>query len=305
MKNNNNASESLSVLIIDDNPHNLQVVGTILREAGYKTAVAQSAQQAIDFIDRKTPDLILLDIVMPEMDGFELCAELKTIDRTRDIPVIFLTALTEKDAILSAFSAGGVDYITKPFIEEEVLARVNVHVQLRRSLLRLEAMSITDEMTGAYNRRFAHEMLARQMEISKREKTGFILCYIDVDNLKTINDRFGHEAGDKLITTVVDNLKDRIRPTDYLFRMGGDEFMILFTDTTIKAAEVLIHRLNRELNKQKIHDTVVDFSFGFSEYITGKQVSTESLITEADQMMYEFKQAKKASSAPASSQSKG
>jgi signal transduction histidine kinase len=127
------------ILIVDDNPRNLQVLGNILREKRYKTAIAKSGLHALKLIDKKMPDLILLDIMMPEMDGFEVCRRLKRSDITKDIPIIFISALTEPAEKLRGFKLGGVDYITKPFHQEEVFARVDVHLKLKQSREELRA----------------------------------------------------------------------------------------------------------------------------------------------------------------------
>lgn len=121
------------ILIVDDLPQNLQLLHTTLRNAGYKVAVANTAAVALGFLERSQPDLILLDVMMPEVNGFELCQQLKTLPSCQDIPVIFLTARTEKADILEGFEAGGVDYITKPFENLELLSRVRVHVALKQA----------------------------------------------------------------------------------------------------------------------------------------------------------------------------
>jgi diguanylate cyclase (GGDEF)-like protein len=288
----NNDQKAL-VLIVDDNSHNLQVLGNMLKANGYKPAAAQNGAIALTFVQKTLPDLILLDIMMPEMDGIEVCKELKKQESTQKIPVIFITALSDTRDKLKAFKVGGVDYITKPFVQEEVLARIKVHIALKKALEQLEQMSITDEMTGAFNRRFAYEILAKQIEMAKREQSSFILCYIDIDNLKKINDTYNHTEGDLLINTVVNSLKEVIRASDYLFRMGGDEFLLLFPKAKLKESSHLIERLRKHLNQQKIHDIPMDFSFGFSEFNPDSPLSPEELVKHADSKMYEAKMKKK------------
>jgi diguanylate cyclase (GGDEF)-like protein len=281
------------VLIVDDNPQNLQVLGNMLKEHGYKPAAAQNGITALSFVQKKQPDLILLDIMMPGMDGIKVCQQLKQQETTKKIPVIFITALSDTRDKLKAFQAGGVDYITKPFVQEEVLARINVHIALKTALEKLEKMSITDEMTGVFNRRFAYDILAKHIEMAKREQSSFILCYIDIDNLKKINDTYNHTEGDLLINTVVNSLKETIRASDYIFRMGGDEFLLLFPKAKLKESYNLIERLRETLNHQTIHDLPIDFSFGFSEFEQRDTVSAEELIKRADLKMYQAKMKKK------------
>ena len=282
------------ILIVDDNPQNLQVLGSMLKEHDYKPAAAQNGDKAIEFVHKKIPDLILLDIMMPGMDGIEVCRRLKSQESTRDIPIIFITALSEIKDKLKAFAIGGVDYITKPFITEEVLARINVHIKLKEALEKLLQVSITDEMTGVFNRRFAYEILSKQIETTKRTKENFIICYIDIDNLKKINDTHGHSEGDLLIGKVVEALKQITRSSDYIFRMGGDEFLLIFPGIEIQQINNLIDRIRQQLNNQEIHNQPIDFSFGFAEFAPEKQhYSPDELINIADSGMYKLKLQKK------------
>ncbi len=286
-------SKTPLILIVDDNPQNLQVLGSMLKEHGYKPAAAQNGEKAIEFVQKKSPDLILLDIMMPDMDGIEVCRRFKAQKSTKDIPIIFITALSEIKDKLKAFAIGGVDYITKPFITEEVLARINVHIKLKEALEKLMQVSITDEMTGVFNRRFAYEIITKQIETSNRTKENFVICYIDIDNLKIINDTYGHAEGDFLINTVVEALKQITRTCDYIFRMGGDEFLLIFPKIQLQQFNNLINRIVQQLNSKKIHNQPIDFSFGFAEFQHDKQqLSPDELINIADSGMYKSKNKK-------------
>jgi len=284
------------ILIVDDNPQNLKVLGEILSREGYRLIAAQNGTKALALLEKKIPDLILLDIMMPDISGIAVCRQLKQREATQHIPVIFITALTATKSKLEAFGVGAVDYITKPFVEEEVLARVNVHLALKKALASLRILTTTDAMTGVFNRRFAYEILTKQIAIAKRENSSFVLCYIDIDNLKKINDIHGHTAGDTLISTIADSLKKTVRASDYIFRIGGDEFLLLFPNAELRASEILIKRLRELLNQQKIEDVPIDFSFGFSEYHAGDNISLETLIKIADDEMYGSKLEKKSKS---------
>jgi diguanylate cyclase (GGDEF)-like protein len=290
MINNDKPSQ---ILIVDDSQLDLELLDHFMRENGYRTVTAQTGAEALEFIQSNTPDLILLDMMMPIMDGISVCEQLKVQEGTHNIPVIFITALSDIQHKIEAFKVGGVDYIVKPFIQEEVLARVNVHLKLKKALEKLEEMSRTDPMTGIGNRRFAYEILAKQIEMVNREQSSFIVCYVDIDNLKTINDNHGHAAGDRLIKTVVDSLKGVIRSSDYLFRMGGDEFLIIFPKAKLDESEKLIERIRESLNKQTICGNPIDFSFGLSEFNAGASLSIDELIKRADSRMFKAKKIKK------------
>ncbi len=282
------------ILIVDDSKVELKILEKLLTKNGYQLALAKNANEALDFLKTEIPDLILLDIVMPTMDGIELCKHLKMQDSTMNIPVIFLTGLSDTQSKLEAFQVGGVDYVTKPFIKEEVLARINVHIHLQNALKKLEEISVTDEMTGAFNRRFAYEILSKQISAANREKTLFSVCYIDVDNLKTINDTYGHDEGDKLINTVVNSIKNNIRSSDYIFRMGGDEFLVILRQSGMKDSyhifENICHKLNTE---EKICGIPIDFSFGLAEFKAGDKILQDELIKLADSRMFDAKKQKK------------
>jgi len=288
-----NTKKQSQILIVDDSQLDLEMLAHLLMANGYKIVAAQTGAKALKLIQSNPPDLILLDMVMPLMDGISVCSQLKEQETTRKIPVIFITASSGIQNKIEAFQVGGVDYIVKPFIQEEVLARINVHLKLKKALERLEELSRTDEMTGIGNRRFAYEILAEQTETVKREQSSFILCYIDIDNLKTINDNHGHDEGDRLIKTVVNSLKGVIRGSDYLFRMGGDEFLIIFPQAKLDYSEKLIERIRKILNKQTICGIPIDFSFGFSEFNAECSLSTDELIKRADESMLKAKGVKK------------
>lgn len=286
-------NEPSQILVVDDNPQNLQVIGNILKAHGYRIAMAQNGRQAIEYVEKKNPDLILMDIMMPGMDGLETCQAIKANEKGVDIPIIFITALTESGNKLKAFEVGGVDYITKPFMKEEVLARVKVHIGLKKAMERLQQMVVTDEMTGVFNRRYAYEVLSREMSVAKRNNTLFTLCFVDIDNLKVINDTYGHEKGDQLINEVVKGFTGAIRTSDYIFRMGGDEFLLLFPGTDIEDATILVQRLYDKINRKEICGMPIDFSVGFAKFGSNDDINSEELIKTADDAMYEQKQQKK------------
>ncbi|MCF7929654.1 MAG: diguanylate cyclase [Spirochaetales bacterium] len=288
-------TEDAHILIVDDILDNLQLLGTIVRDAGYQVAAASSGKEAIDYAVKTQPDLVLLDIMMPDMDGIETCRRLKADTRTDDIPVIFITALDRIEDKVKAFEAGGVDFITKPYIREEVRMRVQVHLRLRFAIQQVKKQARTDDLTGVFNRRAAYELLKKHINLSRRENYSLVICYIDIDNLKEMNDRYGHEAGDRLIVTTADAILDRIRKSDYVFRMGGDEFMLLFPKAEVEEARSLIERIQAALGREEINRLPVEFSYGFSTFRPESKETLEELIGRADQSMYRLKQQKKVS----------
>lgn len=282
-------SERGTVLIVDDNPQNVQLLAQILQDENFGIIIALSGSEALQYLAKEQPDLILLDIMMPQMNGFEVCKKIKDSPKIRNIPVIFLTALHELSDKLNAFENGAVDYITKPFLREEVVARVMVHVQLRRTILKLKRMAVTDELTGLFNRRFCFDVFKRQLALANRYKRSLVIYYVDINNLKKINDTYGHDEGDNVIRRVATELRKNIRVSDFIFRLGGDEFLLLFPETDLESTNNLMNRVKTILNRQKIQDVVVDFSFGYTEYKPGDKTTIRELIQKADNAMYENK----------------
>jgi len=288
-----NKSQTSTILAVDDNPRNLQVIGSLIKKWGYNTVLAQSASECLEYLNKNSPDLILMDILMPDMDGYEACRKIKTDSKNNHIPILFITALSETNNIVTAFKSGGVDYITKPFIAEEVKARIDVHLKLKAALEKLERMTITDEMTGAYNRRYANIILQRELKIARRLSQKFIVCGIDIDNLKIINDNHGHDGGDILIKKVVEMIKLTIRETDYIFRMGGDEFMLVLPDTKMPEGQSLLKRLHHRIHQETIFGKPIDFSYGLAVFELDNECSLAQLLRIADDKMYEQKKQKK------------
>lgn len=281
------------ILIVDDNIENIKVVGIVLKNSGYELIIAQDGYEALGCIKEVKPDLILLDIMMPEINGYEVCKILKNDVSTKDIPIIFLTAKIEIEDIVKGFEVGGVDYIAKPFIKEELLARVKTHLELKKAIEELKKVAVTDILTGVFNRRFAYNILYEQIESAKLKKQNFIICFIDIDNLKIVNDSFGHKEGDKLILTIVNSLKENNKLSNYICRMGGDEFIIIFPNTRLEDCIQTIDTVVGILDGKKIKSVPISFSKGFAEYRFDMDIDIDRLIEIADKNMYKEKIAKK------------
>ncbi|MGK7962210.1 response regulator [Crocosphaera sp.] len=220
------------ILIVDDIRQNLQVVGNILEGAGYKTTFATNGKQGIERAKTAYPDLILLDLMMPEMDGFEVCHILKSDENLARIPIIFLTASNEKEHLIHACKEGAADYVTKPFNRFELLARVETHLklsdrtqQLKKALEIVEKLSI-DFLTGINNRYAFNGFVQEKLNAL----TGDEKCYlflIDIDRFRDINETYNIIVGDKLLKQCVEVIKTCLQDSDYFARIGGEEFAIL------------------------------------------------------------------------------
>jgi diguanylate cyclase (GGDEF)-like protein len=296
---------SLSVLIVDDNSKNLQVLADILRSQNYKVAMARDGAKALKFVNRMIPDLILLDIMMPETDGFEVCRRLKADEHTKDIPIIFISALISTEDKVKGFELGGVDYITKPFQREEVFARIKTHLELKRSKeevktayekLRkayeeLEVAARTDSLTRLSNRRDIIEKMKYEKNRSARSGKPFSLILSDIDDFKKFNDQYGHDCGDFVLTAAAELIRSRVRKQDHVARWGGEEFLMLLPETGLDGGLVLAEAIRKalsekifEYNAEKLKITM---TFGVSAYTTAMTI--DQCIKYADESLYKGK----------------
>ena len=183
------------ILIVDDNAEVLQQTNDLLSQVGYSVVQCSSGEEALEFLEKERVDLVLLDINMPSLNGYEVCLRIRQGHALDDLPIIFLTSREDSDSIAKGFHAGASDFVSKTAVSEILLARVNVHIRLARTLRYLRDISLTDDLTGAYNRRHAMYSLREWFARSKRYGTHFSLIYFDLNGLKQINDSYGHQAG--------------------------------------------------------------------------------------------------------------
>jgi diguanylate cyclase (GGDEF)-like protein len=298
------------ILIVDDNPANLSVLSKVLKSSGLKVRVATDGKSAIEQVQYDPPDLILLDVKMPGIDGFQTCQCLKSNLNTQDIPVIFMTALADTEYKVKGLSLGAVDYITKPFQEVEVLARVRVHLQLRfltqqvmeqSTALRqanqeLQRLAHLDGLTELANRRRFDEYLHDQWQRLQREKAPLSLILCDVDYFKSYNDYYGHQAGDDCLKQVANALKKCLkRPTDLVCRYGGEEFAAILPNIGLKEAIQVVQLMQSSVqNLNLVHcqspiSKNVTVSLGISSQIPNPDWSVNLLIKATDAALYEAK----------------
>ncbi len=304
-----------NILIVDDIPDNLRLLAKILESQGYMVRKSLNGKMALQAVLRNPPDIILLDINMPEINGYEVCQQLKSSPATAEIPIIFISALDQVDEKVRAFELGAVDYITKPFQEKEVLMRVKnqlliqqQHQELleKNQLLKQEIqerlraeeevrqLSLTDELTKLYNRRGFFILAEQQLKIARRTQTSYCILFADLDGLKTINDTLGHDIGDKVIVDAAQILKQTFRDADIVARLGGDEFA-LFLPICAGKSEDFYLRLQDNIerfNQQPDRAYVISISLGVQPGDMNSDLSVEELIGLADKLMYKHKRSK-------------
>ena len=261
----NNERKKFSILIVDDEKSNIDVLNHILKEK-YKLFIAKSGESAIKIARENVPDLILLDIIMPDMNGFEVLTQLKKSDLTSNIPVIFITGQDSKEDEIKGLNLGAVDYITKPFHNVIVEARIRTHMKIVEQMQIIERMSIMDELTELPNRRYFNDQLTREWGRAIRETASISLLIIDVDKFKVYNDTYGHPQGDALLQAVSAVFKQALkRPADFVARWGGEEFIMLMPGTDLDGAMEVAERI-----RAGVEETIIPCTDGTS---TGTTVS--------------------------------
>tara|TARA_R110000868_G_scaffold114070_2_gene306021 strand:- start:233 stop:1174 length:942 start_codon:yes stop_codon:yes gene_type:complete len=295
---NETDSPEFSILVVDDAPENVMLLSLILKDLG-KVSSALSGREAIDKALENPPDLILLDIQMPELDGYDVIRALKEDPKTENVPVIFVTGLSDEGDEEKGLKLGAIDYITKPYKPAVVIARVRNHLRLREYAMRLEQLNeelerlaTTDALTSAYNRRYFMSKLDEEVKRVRRYKRPSSLMMIDVDHFKKINDTFGHDVGDHVLIALVKLLEDKVRQLDTVARIGGEEFAILMPETSEKDALILVNRLLDAARAAAItvaDDTVrFTISVGCTEF-DADTVDGEGILKMADMALYDAK----------------
>lgn len=252
------------VLIVDDTATNLQLLAQLLKDE-YHLKVANSGQKALDLAELE-PDLILLDIIMPDMDGYEVCRRLKENEKTKSIPVIFLTGKSEEEDEKYGLSIGAVDYITKPFHASIVAARIKTHITLSQQYQQLQFMAMHDQLTGLHNRHFLLDVASKKLSAAKRHGYPLSMMIMDIDHFKKINDQYGHVAGDAVLSEVAGVVRKYCRNEDVAARMGGEEFVLMLEYCSVEDCKQKAEYLRKEIEVLMPQDIKVTASFGVTQY---------------------------------------
>jgi len=284
------------VLIVDDAPANINILGGALI-SDYNINVATNGADALRLVNSATPpDIVLLDIMMPGMDGYEVCRSIKSDQTSRNIPVIFITAKSEEEDETRGFELGAIDYITKPFSVSIVKARVRTHLELKRRGDLLEEMASIDGLTGIPNRRGFDRVLEKEWRRADRASNWLSLIMIDIDFFKAFNDKYLHLAGDDCLKAVARDLVSApSRAGDFVARYGGEEFAAVLPDTDSRGAVTVAEKMRERIMSLDIKhysSAVADritISLGTASLIPGDGWGPDTLIENADKMLFEAK----------------
>lgn len=285
---------SKKILVVDDDPTITTLIRDYLTERGFIVKVCHKLSDAERLIMSEQPDLMILDIIFPSGNGIEFCKKIRSNQTGKVVPIIFLSVKAKLQDRLSGFACGADDFIAKPFIMEELFARITA---IFSRMQKYEQLVMEDELTGVFNRRYLLQRLHEEINQAKLKNAFFSLMMIDLDNFKEINDSYGHRFGDHALQFFVDIIKTNLRKTnlrktDVLCRCGGDEFVIIMPGTDHSEAVSVLERVRRTLltSPYQIEETEfpLTFSAGVVSYPTDG-LSADELLTAADQAMYRAK----------------
>lgn len=283
------------VLVIDDVAMNATLIASVI-SALCDVQTASCGEEGLQMARDSVPDLILLDVIMPDMDGFEVFQHLRKDSRTAHIPVIFLTALSEPGAEETGLNLGAADFIAKPFRAPVLLARVRNHLELVRQRNMLECLSHVDALTGVANRRYFNLMLPREFSRLQRNHLPLALLMVDVDDFKAFNDHYGHLRGDECLQTVAQTIAQTLhRAADMVARYGGEEFVCLLPETgwegAVKIAQSIQHRITqlKMTHERATAASIVTVSIGVAAALPREIGSSQQLLALADERLYRAK----------------
>jgi diguanylate cyclase (GGDEF)-like protein len=296
------------ILVVDDSRTQLEWLVKVLEREGYVVSGAKDGAEAIRKVRTDPPDLVLLDMILPDMDGLEVLRHIKALPEDQFIPVIILSVKSDLDSKVTGLRLGADDFLAKPFAEAEILARCAAmlrikHLQERLCEMqrKLEEQSITDALTGLKNRRFFDERLHEEFRRAQRYGDYLSLIMIDLDHFKDVNDRHGHPGGDTVLREAAALIRATIRDPDICARYGGEEFAVILPKTHMSGALAVAERVWRELGAKEYallanaagpgSAVRITASLGIAFYPSKDITSSELLLRYADQALYEAKKA--------------
>ena len=288
------------ILLVDDSKLIMGFGKSILSKEGYDVIYAPNGHEALAMVSVENPDLILLDVVMPGMDGYEVCKQLKANEKMRDIPIIMLTSKGETEDKIKGLNLGAVDYITKPFDAGELIARVNtqlrvkeLHKALQEKNKQLQELANKDGLTNLYNHRYFQERLIKEIERAKRYNIDLSFVLIDIDHFKHFNDTYGHQTGDFILKNLGLILNKALRESDMAARYGGEEFALILVHTGSGTAQEAAERLRRTIESYKFevdnNHFQVTISLGIASFLKGRIDTAKDLVECADKALYTAK----------------
>jgi diguanylate cyclase (GGDEF)-like protein len=289
------SAQTSRILVVDDDPFSARLVDTVLRAAGFGVILCTEPGKAFDLALQENPDLIILDVAMPGMDGFRLCQRLRAHPGLQITPVIFVTRKGDVEQRVRGLSVGGNDYVAKPFEPQELVARVRSHLQ---RLAELRELALRDGLTRCYNNKYFKRRLEQELSRAGRHHNTLTVAMIDIDHFKRINDSYGHPAGDAVLARLASILNASVRSHDVVARYGGEEFGIILIEAAAVEAGVVANRLRERIQLHRFEVPAVNgdpltvsctVSIGLASFQKGDTAA--SVLQRADTALYEAKNA--------------
>lgn len=281
------------ILVVDDNLNNIRLLTDILEDENFTVYTADNGAAVLAMVHKLKPDVILLDIMMPGLDGFEVCKLLKNDFDIKDIPVIMVTAKTEGIDIKKSLEMGAFDYIKKPIDEIEVIARVQSAIRFKQTQDKLKEMVMKDGLTGLYNHALLIELFEKEIDKQQRNNGSISFAMIDIDNFKKINDTYGHISGDTVLKELSNILMSSVRGGDIVGRYGGEEFSIVFPGIDEQNAFQLCERIRKEVEDFNfeigIETVKITISIGINFNELKGIINKREIIQKADEALYRAK----------------
>ncbi len=301
----NKLKNSFPILVADDDPIGRKLLENTLVKSGYKVVAVEDGLKALALFNDDFFPIVLTDWMMPGMDGLELCQAIRDTQLPGYVFIILLTARDAKDDIITGLKAGADDYLSKPFLHAELIARINTGIRilkleksLQRANKKIRLMSVTDTLTGSYNKRYLNEYLPVEISRSKRYNRALSVIMCDIDHFKKVNDTYGHQAGDAVLKNFSSCLMQSLRrKIDWVVRYGGEEFLLVLPETDKSGAYQLAQRIRKKIARQETFANDISIqitaSFGISCFIpltSDMTVTPEEIIKQADALLYRSKQ---------------
>jgi len=294
------AGQPVKVLVADDSAVSRKLVELTLSEKQYSLVFAKSGGETLDLFAEHRPALVIVDWMMPDLTGLEICKHIRSRAQASYTYIILLTGKSEKESVVEGLAAGADDYLTKPFHHEELIARVGVGLRiigLQREIeaknLLLKELSLTDALTSLPNRRAIEDWATRQLSGAARYGFSFWVALADLDHFKRVNDTYGHDAGDNVLKAFSEILKSNSRKSDICGRIGGEEFLLVLTHTTGENAKLVIDRVRVELEATHFNfdgkSLKVTASFGLAGFVGTRAPDFNRLVAQADAALYSAK----------------
>jgi diguanylate cyclase (GGDEF)-like protein len=289
------------ILVVDDNTDNIDIIQTRLEFRGYDVCTATNGEEALSGVREHKPDLILLDVMLPDIDGYQISSRIKNDPELPFIPIILVTARDSTSDKVAGLDAGADDYLTKPINFPELEARCRSMLRIKKlqdeleeKNQELERLSISDGLTGLYNHKKVHSLLHEEFERAQRTGEKISVAMFDLDRFKNVNDTYGHQAGDRVLEQMSGILRETAREIDRLGRYGGEEFMVVLPETDIEEAAVFVERVRREVSRHHFdigrdEPLSMTISAGVASFPHSLVDRPETLIRLADEALYAAK----------------